>query len=189
MSVDLHRFCKLWSFSTYLLPEFLFSHVLDAMELLIMTSFSKPVLCSPSSKTLPDLCQSHLEPSFRGAMLLLTERLRCGSIAFHSSFLPLSFSSHFLLSFCPNIPRFWEFWIYAYCSLSLSHISFTKYSGEDLLFPQCDYNGSEHSQPHWQMSTALETLVSKAAEPYLLWWEHETTILLVCKIPSIHNFF
>lgn len=146
--MDLHRSFKLWSFSTYLLPDFLFSHVLDAMELLIMKSCPKPVPCSPSSNTLPALCQLDLEPYFRGAVLLLTERPRCGSIAFHSSFLPLSFSPHFSLSFCPKIPGFWKFRIYAHCSLSLSHASFTKSSGVDPLFPQCDHRGSGHSQSH-----------------------------------------
>lgn len=120
MNVDLHRSCKLWSFFPYLLPNFLFSHVLDAMELLVMKSGPKPVPCNPSSNTLPDFCQLDLEPYFRGAVLLLTERPRCGSTAFHSSFLPLSFSLRFSLSFCPKIPRTWKFRIYAHCLFPFS---------------------------------------------------------------------
>lgn len=75
------------------------------------------------------------------------------------------------------------------CSLSLSHASFNKSSGEGPLFPQCDHHGSGHSQPHVTKSTAMAILVSKSAEPYLLRWEHETAMLLACKRTSIHNFF
>lgn len=194
MCVDLHRSCKLWSFSTYPLPDFLFSHVLDVMELLIMKPCPKPVPCSPSSNTLPDLCQPHLEPYFRGAVLLLNDTPRCGSIAFHSSFPPLYFSLHFSLSFCPTIPRFWEFRTYTHCSVSLSHTSFTESSWEDPLFshsvgdPLFSHHGSGHSQPHVtnvyclgnfsiQVSWTLPSVVGA--------WDCHVTCM---QRPSIHNF-
>lgn len=112
-SLHMRRPHKLWSFSTYPVPDVFFNHVLDSRELLMVKTCPKPVPCSFSSNTLPDSGQPHLGLCFKGSVLLLTGTPRYDSTAFYSrtqhlwsiSVLPLSFSLDALFSFsCPKFP-------------------------------------------------------------------------------------